>query len=265
MIPFSIHAEFSFPMHLANLEDAPLISSRDSRETPTWKTSAFERIYFVHIRKTAGSSLNHMFLSLGGEDSMPIYRALSRSYAVQRNGRIFVGWHKPFIEQGNYYYAFSHEPFHALQLPEETFVFTCFRDPVSRVLSLYNMLYRLKTEGIDHPCMAEQGPWLGNSFEDFLELTPRTHLLNQLYTFSASLDVNEALTRMKSLSFYFRMESFNEGVQGLNSMLGINLQPTHKKKAPYKAEIANESLQRLRNLLEPEYRFLSSLQWNNPG
>ena len=37
----------------------------------------FRRIYLVHIRKTDGTSLNNMFLSLSGSDSRTLYYQLA--------------------------------------------------------------------------------------------------------------------------------------------------------------------------------------------
>ncbi len=53
----------------------------------------FERVYLYHIRKTGGTSINHMFLSLGGEQGKEVYDSLSRSRNLRiiSNDKIFVG------------------------------------------------------------------------------------------------------------------------------------------------------------------------------
>ena len=89
-------------------------------------TDNVKRIYFFHIRKTAGTSLNHAFLALGGEEGCKVYEKLpqTRTLRIISQGKIFVGWNKGLIESGNYFYAFSHIPQHQLALPDNTFTFT---------------------------------------------------------------------------------------------------------------------------------------------
>ena len=101
----------------------------------------YKRIYFVHIRKTGGTSFNHMFLSLSGEDSKSLYSQLcrTRENRILSNGLIYVGWNTRHINKGNYFYGFSHTPLHKLDLPNETFTVSCFRDPVRRVVSHYTV------------------------------------------------------------------------------------------------------------------------------
>ena len=85
--------------------------------------NGYKRMYLVHIRKTGGTSLNNMFLALSGEDPKNLYDqlALARNHRLISNGLIYVGWNLRLINRGEYYYAFSHTPFHKLDLPEKTF------------------------------------------------------------------------------------------------------------------------------------------------
>ncbi len=219
-----------------------------------------DQIYFVHIRKTGGSSLNHMFLSLGNAPSLPLYRLLARQYKIQSGDRIFVGWNKALINQGKYFYGFSHHPLHTLRLPPRTFTFTVLRDPVRRVISLYNMLMRIKTQNIPHEGMKEQAHWLGDTFDDFLDRAPLTEIANQLYMFSPVMHVDEALDRVLGLSYYFFTESFNAGVARLNEKLGIQLVPVHAKKTALVFETPAPGVERLREMLDDEYRFIEALR-----
>ena len=219
-----------------------------------------DRVYFVHIRKTGGTSLNHMFLSLEPCPSTTLYRMLSEYYVADCNGRKFAGWDKKTIAAGEYYYGFSHHPFYTLRIPENTFIFSCFREPIKRVISLYNMLRNLKDEKSKHPGMKEQGAWLGDSFSDFLDRAPFREIANQLYMFSHRFDIEEAMARTKELSYYFFTESFDAGVSGLNERLGITLSSKHIRKTEKKYDIEQDQLERLRNMLEPEYQFIHALK-----
>jgi hypothetical protein len=223
----------------------------------------YKRIYLVHIRKTGGTSLNHMFLSLMGDEASSIYGSLvanAPTHRVLRRGRIYVGWNVDCINRGNYFYAFSHTPLHELNLPPETFTVTCFRDPVKRVISHYNMLMDCQVNNIDHPCMATEGKWLGEKFDDFLERVPRDQLLNQLYMFSRDFDVDWSVEQVRNLSHYFFSDNFAYGIESLNQKTGLSLEPIHIRKTNFADQISEENIARLREMLSDEYAFLDRVR-----
>ena len=222
----------------------------------------YKRVYLVHIRKTGGTSLNNMFLSLSGEDSNSLYSQLGSTpvHRLVSNGLIYVGWDVKLINKGNYFYAFSHTPLHQLTLPERTFTVSCFRDPVKRIISHYNMLVDFRENKLDHPCMATEGKWLGKGFDDFLQRIPKEHLLNQLYMFSSDYNVNEAVSNVQQLSHYFFSDTFDSGINDLNRKTGLNLESIHIRKTNYQAQISENTLTKLKEMLNEEYRFLNIIR-----
>ena len=221
----------------------------------------YKRIYLFHIRKTGGTSLNKMFLYLGNQDYQSSFRKLVHSpdHRILENEKIFLGWNCKLITKGNYFYAFSHTPFHKLNLPDKTFTISCFRDPVKRVISHYNMLMDFAVNNISHPCMKTEAKWLGDSFDDFIERIPPQHLLNQLYMFSPKFNVNDAVNNVKKLSYYFFTDEFSQGIETLNKKTDLNLKPIHLRKANYHAQIDESSIAKLRKMLEQEYYFLEKI------
>jgi hypothetical protein len=222
----------------------------------------WDRVYHVHIRKTGGTSLNHMFLSLAGDEPQRLYQRLVADpvHCISARGLIYVGWNPAIINRGTYFYAFSHIPFHKLALPPRTFTITCFRDPVKRVLSHYQMLLAFQTSGFDHPCMKTEGDWLGGNFDDFLGNIPEEHLLNQLYMFSDALDVEEAYRSAMSLSCRIFNDDFDAGVSRINALTGLRLTPLHVRKQQAVREIPDDSIRYLREKLAPEYRLIEKLR-----
>lgn len=220
----------------------------------------FRRIYHYHIPKTGGTSLNYMFLGLGGEAARSVYDRLIQPAAPSRRtvsgGKVFVGWDRGLIEQGHYFYAFSHVPRHQLALPERTFTLTCLRDPVQRVVSLYQELLKYRNWDADHPCRTATDAWLGDSFQDFLQKAPRAELLAQLSLFSPRLDVAEALDHILACSFSFRTEDFAAGCAALSERLGLSLTALHARQANRRIEVTQRDMRTLEILLEPEYRLL---------
>jgi hypothetical protein len=221
-----------------------------------------ERIYHVHIRKTGGTSLNHMFLSLAGDEPQRLYKRLvdDPAHCISVGGVTYVGWNPVLISQRGYFYAFSHIPFHELTLPPRTFTFTCFRDPVRRVLSHYQMLLAYQVGGIDHPCMKTEGPWLGTNFDDFLRRIPEEHLLNQLHMFSQALDVKEACRAALGLDCCIFNDDFNAGVDRINALTGLRLVPLHARKQSPIEDIPERSIRDLRERLAPEYLLIEMLK-----
>ncbi|MDP3970733.1 MAG: sulfotransferase family 2 domain-containing protein [bacterium] len=215
----------------------------------------YKRIYLYHIRKTGGTSLNHMFLSLGGRDGRDVYREMMQkpNHRIISSNKVFAGFNHSIIKRGNYYYAFSHEPMHEVVIPDKTFTVTCVRDPLERVVSHYKMLIEMKQDNAKHPGMQKQSKWLGNSFEDFLKNIPKKFLLNQLYMFSKEYSIDEATTNIVSCSHFFFTENFSQGVAGLSDKLGIQLQALHTRKTPSSIMVTEKEQDQLREMLEPEY------------
>lgn len=228
---------------------------------PLMLATGDERIYHIHLRKTGGTSLNHIFLGVGASDPDAAYRELGArpSHCCEWTGYRYVGWNPDLIMEGDYFFAFSHTPVWRLRLPAKTFTLTCFRDPVNRVLSHYWMLRNYVEESIDHPCLATEGRWLGHSFDDFLDRIPVEHLKAQLWTFSASCDVAEAIDRVGNVSHVMFTEAFATGVERLERQLGMSLPHQHRR-ISRRGEVSPESLVRVRDTLADEYKFLAGVK-----
>lgn len=223
----------------------------------------FSRIYHYHVRKTGGTSLNHMFMSLGGHDGRHIYDALCEmpSPKILLSGdKVYSAWDKDVLEQGRYFYAHAHIPHHKIQLPSGTFTVTVLRDPVARLLSHYKMLRELRDSNSPHPGLLREGPWLGNSFTDFLGNVQRDVLHNQLFMFSPDYNPNQALENILSCSHCFLTENFDEGITQLSLKLDMPLFPRHVRRSRLPVEFSDADLNRLRNMLEPEIHLYEALQ-----
>jgi len=203
-----------------------------------------------------------MFMALSGEDPVQLYKDMvdSLDHRIAAGRWVYVGWNKYHLQRGNYHYGFSHTPIHTLSLPPRTFRFTCFRDPLERVVSHYRMLKDYEKQPSGNSALGNELSWLGQSFGDFLRRIPERHLLNQLYMFSSSMNLHEGLERARGLDYYFFNDDFSRGIDDLNGLLEISLQPIHARRSKSHVAVSEAEKQHLLKLLQPEYRFLHELR-----
>ena len=225
------------------------------------RAAGVPRVYLAHIPKTAGRSLIHAFLGQNGEDAFAVYRRMARhgAHRTIAGGRVYVGWNRRHIERGYFDFGFSHHPLHRIGLPLDTFVVTCFRDPVDRVLSYYRMLKEQYDGGEPHPGNAPAMRWFEPRLSLFLERVPRADLHAQLHMFSPSFDCDEAMVRIRSVSHLIFSEDFATGVAGLGRKLDLDLPALRLFPTP-PANVTADDLARLRQAMEPEYRFLQRVR-----
>jgi hypothetical protein len=168
------------------------------------------------------------------------------------------------IEQGLYFFANSHIPAHQLRLPDQTFTVTILRDPLRRLLSHYRYLRWLEHNEPHSALFRREGRWLGSSFSDFMDRLPRPHLENQLYMFSATFDVDEALECLERCSMVMFSETFPVGLQELAGQLDLALEEKHERRYDVQYELSDEERNKARELLAEEYRLLevSRVRWS---
>lgn len=222
----------------------------------------YKRIYFFHIRKAAGKSVTDSIMATQGRDhykrNADLYGA--RNNRIVYNDKVIVGWHPILIEQGNYYYAFSHIPYHQIKVPSKTFTITSLRDPVKRVLSYYMMLRTLQGEQSLPRKLNEEIGYLGNSIDYFIRNIPKHHLMNQLYMFSKDYSVSEAYSNIVGLSYFFFLEDFNLGIKELGEKLELKLKILHSNKIDINEDIPDNTIRKLKTMLKPEYDLITKLK-----
>ncbi|MBU0846871.1 sulfotransferase family 2 domain-containing protein [Patescibacteria group bacterium] len=224
-------------------------------------------IYLHHIRKTGGRSLIFSFLGLVG-DAWKGWCLSTRSPALI-SGKLFQGWQPRPAKDA--YLAWSHEPAWEVRIPRDTFTITILRGPTMRLVSHYRMLLVMQHLGETRFDKTEM-TWMGQDILEFAERMPREHLQRQLYMFSPQYSVGEAAERIRSLSFYFRLEEYTSKLAELGQLLGLDLKEHHvtgRSKVDavvakgiedrIRSELTVETKQSLRDLLEPEYELLSAL------
>jgi hypothetical protein len=227
----------------------------------------FRRVYFFHVRKTAGTSFTKAVLGLGGEDPVqvetrfrfPVNTARSGDYVFLRSSRPWLTRH------GRYFFGYGHAPWWLVELPADTFTMTILRDPVARLLSYYRYLRDPSAdrhERFSPPAVERQ--WAADGLEAFLDRVPRRHLLNQLWMFSRSGTAEEAAQRIRQCSLYFFTESYDEGLAEFSRRFSLDLARRQDRRSSGGVQPTGTELALLRERLAPELELLELLR-ADPG
>jgi len=213
----------------------------------------YQRIYFYHVQKGGGSSVRRAFYNLA--QSREQISHVFHSNDVRRailDKRVYVSHHQGLINQGYYFFASSHLPMSAINLPENTFTFTCLRDPVKRFLSRYRELLYFSENEPDKFHLKIVKDWFSRDFMAMLDAIPDAELLFQLSMFSESLDVDEAVSNVQNLSYYFLTSEMDKGMMYLVDHLELPLKIYHDRKTAYEYIPSTEEMKALQDRLLPE-------------
>jgi hypothetical protein len=238
--------------------DLPYRRAVRAQELPDgWK-----RIYCYHIRKTGGTSLNRGFMALGGEDPRVVHERMSASvdHRAISGGYAFAAFDRKRLSQGRYFYGWAHRPAHKQILPPKTFTITILRDPVERVRSYYDYLVVGDDPTMSERVSEEERELASGGFDAFLHRLPEHDLLRQLYMFSASFDVAEAVDRIAECSHVHFVEDNAAGVVALGRRLELPLVSRRERVTGARTELTVSELDRLRDLLAPEYDLISRIR-----
>lgn len=221
----------------------------------------YRRIYCYHVRKTGGTSLHRSFMALGGEDPANVHDRLAGSPGNRTisNGLAFVAHSSELLEHGSYFYGWSHLPAHELRLPPDTFTVSILRDPVQRVCSHYQMLLYGTQGRYPFPHSPEERSLVESGFGYFLDAVPPEDLLRQLFMFSETFDVGEAVERLGGCSHVFFTERYEAGLAELAEKLDVPLLMRRERMSAKHFELPASDLGRLKALLEPEYEMIARL------
>lgn len=232
-------------------------------EPPRALPGGWRRIYLFHVRKTAGTSLVRSFLALGGEDPGAVEQRLSASFLSRADsGPYAFSCGRGTLRRGDYFFGWSHAPSHRVELPPETATIALFRDPASRIVSYYRYLVAGDTTGNDlgWRVQADERAMAAGGFHRFLRQVPPELLLNQLYMFSKTLSVSEAVDNVLRCAAVMTTETFRDDLEKFALLFDLPLayrrdRVTNLASVP----LDDVALASLRDRLEPEYELLAAL------
>lgn len=229
-----------------------------------WQHNEYQRIYMYHVRKTAGTSIAFAFMRLAGADPHAIEHRLSHFAFAQSHGYRYVANDPTLICDGSYFFAYGHAPVYAINPPEVgTFKFTVLRDPVDRIVSLYRYLARPEADkSFSLKAPIEQRRWAMGGFDRFLDRIPPYHLTNQLYMFSKSASVNEAVDCLNRLNIILRTERLNGDLNRLQEALNLRFLLGRERPSIRSFTPTDAQRDRLYGLLNLEFEMLRQIEFS---
>jgi len=217
----------------------------------------YSGIYYYHIRKTGGTSINTAFLELAQSDLTNRYELLNsqKDNRLIMDNKVYITNNKLLAEYSPYFYAFGHRPLHKLNIPDNRFKFTCLREPISRFISLYKMIYESyynNENRIDYKSLYN---CLGNGVVNFASKIPKNLLYEQIYMLSPHFDFDEGINNISKLNAILFTENLSAGFNELNSKLKINLKYKHIRNSKSAYKPTDFEIEKLKQLLKPEIEF----------
>jgi len=228
-------------------------------------------IYFYHIQCTGGRSLMQSILHQfpNPADVWKRCHTASEGPVVKVGDYRIAPWYP--IPPSGVDLAWSHVPFDGVILPPDTFTVTVLRDPTQRFVAWYKMVRRFERMNPRPVTLQPYYQYLGANIIETAKNVPLGLRWAQVRHFSPKLDVDEAVEHITALSYYFRLERFEAGLEHLRKAWGLALphlriRDTHETprvEQLIQKELKQPQLVELRKLLDLEYQLMGRLRWEN--
>ena len=125
------------------------------------------------------------------------------------------------------------------------------------------MLNDLVSANSNHPTLLEERDFVTENFDCFLDKIPPYKLLNQLYMLSRTCNIDEALFNAGRINVLCKIEEVQSNLLPFLTRV-MHLNPVGKKigkrESLYKFTPTDSQLDRLREMLNPEYLLLEKLK-----
>jgi len=219
-------------------------------------TKKYRRFLFLHLRKTGGTSFNHGLSNFFNYSEKNIHDFLDINHGNYfiKDFKIFAGGNIEIINKQQYHIATTHLPHHELLIDTDTFTFTVLRDPIQRFISYYNMLKNMILNDDNHYCLIEERDYYDKCIVNCALKMPIMHRSAQLYCFSKSLNVDEALNKLSKLTLFDTLDNYREVIGVINKTFDWKVPALHIRKGN-PISIPQAKIISLENILKNEIDF----------
>lgn len=219
-------------------------------------SNKYKRFLFLHIRKTGGTSFNHglsTFFKYSDNDIKNLLNIYHGNYFI-KDLKIFAGGNLHIINNKQYHIATTHLPQHAVSVDSNTYTFTILRDPIQRFISHYNMLRKMILENDSHPGLSEERNYFDDCIVNCALKMPIRHRCAQLYCFSKTLNPDEALNNLSSVTAFELLENYSKAISVINKTFNWEVPVLHKRKGN-PIPIPKKEILFLKDILKDEIQF----------
>ncbi len=219
------------------------------------KEKIYKSVYFFHVRKAGGTSINYAFLKLFfGKEYKKFYRKIGLSKLnriVNPEKKVIIGWNRFLINFSNFSYAWSHHAYENLMLNSSIFKFVILRDPVERIISYYKEFLQNK----NHPAFKKIKNIKVNNIIDFISLLPDSIICNQMYLFSKKFNLLDAKKNLNKLNLILFQKDFKvSGYRKLEKILNIKkLKFKHERKSKIVVNITKKEKDLIKKKVQKDY------------
>ncbi len=221
------------------------------------KRTIYNSIYYFHILKAGGTSINFAFIRFFfNKKYKEAYAKISSSVLnriVSPKKKVVIGWNRFSINHFNFSYAWSHQPYKNLNLKSSTFKFVIFRDPSERIISYYKEFLQNKK----HPAFKKFKNKNIKGIIEFINLLPKSIICNQLYIFSKKFNLDEAKKNLNNLNLIlFQKDLKKNKYSDFKKFLNISkLKFKHERKSKISLNLNKKEKEQIRKKVKLDKKF----------
>lgn len=224
--------------------------------------------YLYHTEKSGGRSIIHSFLHSVMDEGLvfddkenlsDLYRELCGKRRDFGN-KYFHAWQGVIKKcKHNSLFGFSHLPYNEVVTPKGTFKIAIIREPLERLLSHYRMLVRFGKENKGYETKSDTPAYIKNGFNSFIEVFPERFMQHQLWFWSNTFNIKEAISNIKKCNVIISTERMSEGIDKINKISGLELKCFHAGVGNKEPILTDKQTGILKQRLSKEYQFYESM------
>lgn len=218
--------------------------------------SGHKPIFFWHIPKCAGTSINRYFSSYYYKSNLELFPGyhtpLFLKYIIEKRAGLF-----PYVSSAHMRLAHLD----GSQIEDNYYQVAIIRDPMSRSVSSWRQYYHdpLRRLNVLQQHGSHWDYWPGANLGEWVERAPESHINYLCSTFSGSIDENEALSYAKNIDCAGNFKQVNACLKAICDLYGLNFDvsqiPTKLNSTNKQLSYSDHDMSLLKQSLNKDLKF----------